>query len=126
MLQHILEDYITAVNAVVGIQTGIIVCGGFEHSYKYGSLFWCQVLRGGVEVGLASGLDAKGVGAEVDGISIHRQDFFFAEVGFQFDSGNPFLGLHDQHLDAGNIAEQSCGVFRADTEEILGQLLCDG
>ena len=126
MLLCEVEHDVAALDGVVGIDEGIVVGGGLEHAYEDGGVLRLQVFGRTAEVGLAGGLDAKGVGAEVYGVGILRQDLFLGEEVFEFVGGDPFLALHDEHLQSGNVSQEACGVFRACAEEVLGQLLGDG
>ena len=61
MLLHEVEHDVTAPEGVVGIDEGIIIGGGLEHTHEDGSVLGCQILGGTAEVGLAGCLDAEGI-----------------------------------------------------------------
>ena len=125
-LQHVAQHHVTAVHAVLGMQAGVIVGGGLEHAHQHGGLLGGQVLWRGVEIGLACRLDAEGVRTEIHRVGIHCQNLLLTEVGFQFHGCDPLLGLHDEHLDTGDISQKTCRIFCTHTEEVLCQLLGDG
>ena len=108
------------------MQTGVIVCGSLQHTHKDSCLFWGEILWRGVEIGLACRLDAEGVRTEIHRVGIHCQNLLLTEVGFQFHGCDPLLGLHDEHLDTGDISQKTCRIFCTHTEEVLCQLLGDG
>ena len=124
--QHITQHYVAAIEAVLGMDARVVISGGLQHAHEDSSLVGSQVLGCGAEVSLAGCLDAEGVRTEVHGVGIHRQDLLFAEIHFQFGGRNPLLGLHDEHLDAGDVSKYASGIFRANAEEVLGELLSDG
>ena len=123
---HIVEYDIAATEGILRIDARIIIGGGLEQSYEYGGLLGGHVLRRGAEIGLGSRLDAEGVGAEVDGIGIHGDDFLLGEVPLELVGRDPLLALHDEHLQSRDVAKQSGRILGADAEEVLGQLLGDG
>ena len=108
------------------MNAGIVVGGGLEHSDEHGRLLGGEGTWGGAEVGLGGGLDAKGVGAEVDGVGILGENLLLGEEVLQLVGCYPLLALHDEHLQAGNVAEQSRGVLGTGAEQVLGQLLGNG
>ena len=126
MLAHQVKYDVTALQRVLGIDQWIIISGGLEHTYEDGGILCRQVLWLAVEVGLAGGLDAKGVRTEINGIGILRQDLVLGKEELQLIGCNPLFALHDEHFYTGNVAKQSCGVLATGTEEVLGQLLGDG
>ena len=126
VLSHQVEHDVTALQGVLGIDQRIIIGGGLQHAHQYCRLFCRQVLRCTTEVGLAGRLDAERVRAEIHGVGILRQDLLLGKEHLQFEGCYPLLALHDEHLDAGDIAQQSCRVFASGTEEVLRQLLGDG
>ena len=126
VLAHEVEHDVTTLQRVVGIDEGIIIGGGLEHAYEDGGVLGREVLRLAVKVGLTSGLDAEGVRAEIDRVGILREDFVLGEEELELIGRDPLLALEDEHLDAGDVAQQSGGVFRTCAEQVLGQLLGDG
>ena len=54
------------------------------------------------------------------------EDFILGEEIFELICGDPFLALHDEHFQAGDVAQKTRRVFAAGTEEVLCQLLGDG
>ena len=126
VLHHVVHHHVAALDGVLGMRDGVVEGGGLEHAYEHGSLVDGELLRGVAEVGLAGGLDAKGIAAEVDGVGIHRQDLVLVENHLQLEGDNPLLGLHDEHLQTGNVAQQTRGILGAHAEHVLGQLLGDG
>ena len=123
---HIVEHRVAALETVVGVDAGIIICGGLEHTHKDGSLVGGEILGGGAEVGLARRLDTEGIAAEINRVGIHGEDVALVEDILKLDCGNPLLALHYQYLKTGDATKKTCGVVGADTEEVLCQLLGDG
>ena len=126
MLLHEVEYDVTTLQGVIGVDEGVVVGGSFEHSHEDGGVLRRQILGRTAEVGLAGGLDAEGVRAEVDGIGILRQDLILREEELELVGGDPLLALHDEHLEARDVAQQSRRVFGTCAEEVLGELLGDG
>ena len=79
VLHHVVEHDIAALDGIVGMDAGIIEGGGLEHTHEHGRLFSGQLFGGDAKVGLGSRFDAKGVGAEVDGVGILCQYFLLSE-----------------------------------------------
>ena len=125
-LHHVAQHQIATLQAVVGMRDGVVGRCGLEHSHEHGSLFQLEVLRRGVEVGLAGRLDAEGIRAEVDGVGIHRQNLFLRIEVLELERHQPLLGLRDEHAHAGNAAQRTAGILRAHLEHVLCQLLRDG
>ena len=48
------------------------------------------------------------------------------EDHLELHGGDPFLALHDEDLQSGDVAKHTGGVVGANAEEVLRQLLCDG
>ena len=126
MVVNKLKHRIATLQAIGKIQTGIVVAGRLEESHQSSRLFIGKHIRRGAEIGACRRLDTIGVAAEIDCVEIHRKYLLFREHPLEFHRHNPFLGLHDQYLDAGNLAKQACGILRASTEKVLGQLLGNG
>ena len=126
VLDHILQHLVATAQAVLGIDTRIVGACGLEQSHQHGTLLDFQVLGGGPEVGVGRRLDAVGIAAEVHRVGIHLQDFLLAVEDFQFGGDDPFLALHDEHLHAGDVAQQARRVVAAGAEHVLHQLLRDG
>ena len=121
--QHIVEHHITTVEGILRIDAGIIIGGCLEQSYQHRTLVGSQVLGCGTEIRLCCRFDAKGVGTEVYRVGIHRQNLLLIKIILQLIGGNPFLALHDEHFETRDGTEQSCRILRANTEQVLGQLL---
>lgn len=68
---------------------------------------------------MAGCFDTEGVAAEVYGIEIHGQDVFLAVQHLDFDGSDPFLGFHNQQFYTGDIAQQTCGILRADFKQVF-------
>ena len=79
-VDHVLEHHVAARQAVLGVNARVVGAGGLEQSHEHGALLKLELPRRCPEVGVGSRLDAD----------------------------DPFLALHDEHLHAGNIAQQSC------------------
>ena len=123
---HVVQHYIPAGQRVLRVDARVIVGGSLQQSHQDGRLLGGQIARQRAEVGLRSGLDAKGVRAEVHRVGIHRQNLFLGEVPLQLVGSYPFLALHDEHLQPWYVAQQARAVLRAHPEQVLGQLLGDG
>ena len=126
MNHHVVEHDITAFQRVFGVGNRVVVGGGLEHTHEHRRLFHGQSVGRGIEIGLAGRLDTIGVTTEIHCVSIHRENLVLVVDGLQLDSDNPFLGLHDEHLQTGNLAEQTGGILCAHAEHVLGQLLRNG
>ena len=105
VLLHEVEHDVAALQRIVGIDEGIIECGGLEHAHEDGGILGCEILRCAAEVGLTGGLDAKGIGAEIDRVGILRENLLLGEEELELVGRDPLLALHDEHLDAGDIAQ---------------------
>ena len=103
--KHVVEHHIATTEGILRIDARIIIGGGLEQSYQNGRLVGGEMLGSSAEIGLGSGLDAKGIGTEVNGIGIHGQYLVLIEIPFQLIGGNPLLALHDEHLQARDIAQ---------------------
>ena len=127
-LHHIIQHHVASFLAVLGIGERVVGGGSFQHAHQYGSLLGGHFCGRRVEIGLTGGLDAKRIRAKVDGISIHGENLLLAEDGLQFGGDDPLFALHNEHLQSGNLAQQSGGVLcaPAHTEDVLGQLLGEG
>ena len=126
MQQHVVHHHVATLKGVLWIGDGIVEGGGLQHSHEHGCLFGGQSFGGGVEIGLTGRLDTVCVASEVNRVGIHCENFVLVEDHFQLGGDNPLLGLHDEHLQAGNLSENTRGILGADAEHILGQLLRDG
>ena len=105
MLLHQVEDDVTTLQRVFWIDERIIIGGGLEHTHEDSGVLGLQVLGRTTEVGLAGGLDAEGVGTEIDGVGIARQDLLLVEEKLQLVGRDPLLALHDEHLQTRDIAQ---------------------
>ena len=123
--EHVVHHHITALDGILGVGDRVIERGCLQHTHEYGCLFGGESFGSGVEIGLASRLDAVCIASEVNGICIHREYLVLVEYHFQLGGDDPLLGLHDKHFHAGNLAEQTCGILGAHAEHVLGQLLRD-
>ena len=123
---EVLKYGVAACQRGFGVQARVIGTGGLEEADERGSLFVIQAVGGDAEIGAGSSLDAEAVGTEIDGIEVHSENLFFRIGHLELDGHDPFLGLHDEDLQARNVAEEARGVLCADIEEVLGQLLGDG
>ena len=121
-----LHHRVPALKTVLGIESGIIVTGRLEQSHQRCRLLVGKCIGRRSEISSCCRLDAIGVAAEVDGIQIHRQDVFLRKDPLELQCHNPLLGLHHQNLYARNAAEQARRILRADTEQVLCQLLGNG
>ena len=126
MLLHQVEDDIAALQGILWIDKGIIIGSGLEHTHQDGCILRLQVLGRAAEIGLAGSFDTEGVGTEIDGVGIARQNLLLVEEIFQFVGRDPLLALHDEHLQTRYVTQQACGVFGARAEQVLGELLRDG
>ena len=126
MVQHVVEHHIATVHGVLRIDARIIVGCCLQQSHENSGLVGSKVLGRRTEIRLGSSLDAESVRTKVDGVCIHREDFLLVKEQLDFHSRYPFLALHDKHLDARDVAQQSCRVLRANAEHVLYQLLGDG
>ena len=126
MLLHEIQNDITTLQRILGIDEGIIIGGSLEHAHEDGSILGCQILRLAVEVGLAGSFDAKRIGTEINGIGILRENLVFGKEILELVGSNPLLALHDKHFQPRDIAQKTRRVFATSTEEILSQLLGDG
>ena len=126
MCNHVAKHQVATLQAAVGVRDGIVGSGGLEHSHQNGRLLQLEILRRGVEIGLASRLDAKCIRTEVDGVGIHREDFFLRIEVFEFQRHEPLFRLRDDHAQSRNAAERTSLVLRAHLEHVLRQLLRDG
>ena len=68
-------------------------------------MFNLEFVGSGVEIGLCSSLDAECLVAEVDGVGIHFEDSFLVIECLNLGCKNPLLHLHDDHLDARDVAQ---------------------
>ena len=98
VLSHQVEHDITPFQRIVWVDEWIIIGGCLEHTHEDSGILRCQVLWLAVEVGLAGRLDAEGVGAEVHGIGILRQNLVLCEEELELIGCDPLLALHDEHL----------------------------
>ena len=123
---HQIQNRIASTQTIARIDAGIVAAGSLQESHEHSSLLMSEFVGGGAEIGTRRGLDAEGVAPEVHGIEIHGQDILLLEYDLQFGSHYPLLGFHHQKLHPGNMSEQPRGILCTHTEEVLGQLLCDG
>ena len=107
VLQHVVEHDVAPLQCVVGMDAGIVVGCGFQHAYKYGGLVGRQFLWRNTEISLAGSLDAECIRTKINSVCILGENLFLREKEFQLVGRNPLLALHDEHLDAGNVAKQS-------------------
>ena len=107
VLSHQVEHNVTTLQRVVGVDQGVIIGSGLEHTHEDGSILRRQILGCAAEVGFAGCLDAKGVRAEIDGVGILRQDLVLGEEELQFVGRDPLFALHDEHLQSWDIAQQT-------------------
>ena len=121
-----LHHRVPALKAVLGIESGIIVTGRLEQSHQCCRLLVGKGIGRRSEISSCCRLDAIGIAAEVNGVQIHRQDVFLREDPLELQRHNPLFGLHHQNLYARNAAEQARRILRADTEQVLCQLLGNG
>ena len=134
MNAHVVKHHIAALQGILRVGDRIIVRCCLEHAYEDGTLVGGEFLWCGIEIRLGSRLDAKGIMAEINSVGILHQYFVLAlltslcqsKIDFQFDGGNPFLGLHDENFHTRYFAYQTSAVLSTYAEHILGQLLCDG
>ena len=87
------------------------------HSHKHRRLFYLQIFGLASEISRCSRFYTDSIIQEVELIEIHRQNFFFRIVTFQFHGNHPFDRLLQQTLDG--IA---CHFFR---KQLFCQLLWD-
>ena len=120
---HVLKHGVAALQALVGVQDGVVHRGALQHAYKGGGLIGGHLFRRGAEVGAAGGLDAERVGTEVYRVGIHRQNLLLRVNYLQLGGYHPFLALLHYNADAGYLAQQPGGVLGAHAEHVLGQLL---
>ena len=78
MSHEVVEDNVAALQAIVIVQFRVVVGCSFQKSYQNSTFFYFEFVGSGVEIGLGCRLDTIGVAAEVNGIDIHGEDFFFA------------------------------------------------
>ena len=123
---HVLEHLVAAPQAVLGVDAGVIGAGGLQQAHEHGTLLEFKLLRRGLEVGVGRRLDAEGVAAKVDRVGVHLQDFLLAVEHLQLGGDNPLLALHDEHLHARDVAQQTRRIVAARAEHVLHQLLGDG
>ena len=123
---HVGQHDIPAFQAVVVVGNGVVGGGCLEHAHQHGGLLCGKFFRGGVEIGPAGGLDAECVGAEVNGVGIHGQDLLFVVDGLELGGYDPLLRLHDEHLQARDVAQKTRRVVRTHLVHVLRQLLGDG
>ena len=120
VLSHVVEHDVAALHGVVGMDAGVVVGGGLEHTHQHGGLLHGQHFRRSAEIGLGGGLDAKGIRAEVNGIGILRQYLLLREEILQLVGGNPLLALHNEHLQSGDVPKQASRIFGTYAKEVLG------
>ena len=126
MLLHEVQNDITTLQRILGIDEGIIIGGSLEHTHEDGCVLRCQVLGLAVEVGLAGSFDTEGIGTKINGIGILRENLVLGKEILELVGSNPLLALHDKHFQPRDIAQKTCRVFATGAEEILSQLLGDG
>ena len=126
MLIHVVQDDISPLEGVLGIDFGIIGGRRLQESDKNSCLLGFQIGRGRVEVGLRGSFDAESVRPKIDGVGIHLQNFFLLTKHLKLGSNNHLLALHDENADTGNLSKKSGGVLCANAEHVLHQLLRDG
>ncbi len=102
---------VAALEGVVGIDEGVVIGSGLEHTHEDGGVLRLQVFGRTAEIGLAGSLDAESVGAEVNGVGILRQNLFLGEEELELVGGDPLLALHNEHLQSGDVSQEACGVF---------------
>ena len=126
VLLNQIEHHISASQRILGIDARVIIGCRLEQSHQHGSLLGSQFVGCCTKIGSGSSLDAKGIRAEIYSIGIHGQNLILREVELQLIGGNPFLALHNEHFQPWDIAQQTRRILRADTEQVLGQLLRNG
>ena len=94
MLVQLAKYYIPSEQTVLWIDARIVVSSSFKQSDKRGGLLHRYTVGGGIEISVASRLDAESVASEVYRIEIHSQDFIFAVQHLYLYGGNPLLSFH--------------------------------
>ena len=104
MRNHIAQDDVPASHTVLRIGTGIVHGSSLEHAHQDSSLIGSQILRLCIEISLCRCLDAIGIRTKVNGIRIHRNNLLLVEDSLQFCTNDPFLALHDDDAQSGDLA----------------------
>ena len=124
--KKIVEHSIAARKRLLVVAVGVVGGGSLEQAYEDGALLNLEFVGSSAEISVGSGAKAVGVGAEVHCVDIHLEYLALRVEHLQLGSSDTLLGLHDNHAQSGDVAQQSVGVLGADAEHILGQLLGDG
>ena len=126
MLVHQVEHNVTALQRVVGVNQRVVVGGSLQHTYQHSCILGSKILWRATKVSFTSCLDTECVRTEIHGVGILCQNLVLVKEELQLVGSNPLLALQNEHLDTGDVTQQTCRILRTCTEQVLGQLLCDG